>query len=307
MEERGDDATASRNEPACEAGSLRFERDRWSARRGANVPAMPPDRDSGDLSTLSAWRGRALSSVELLAEVDSTNAEALRRTERGEVADGRVLLARMQSAGHGSRGRRWESPPSCALALTAWLDWPRERPLALATWLGIVAVVDAAATLAVRATIKWPNDALIGGRKVAGVLPEARHGRSITVALGIGLNVLQREEELPHGLQATSLALAGAATSLADAGWRLLTALDARLLQLACAPDALRDAYVEGLGLLGRRVVATLPDERYRGRLVALEIDGTLVVAESDATGARPRRIAGGHVGGLRAELAGDR
>jgi BirA family biotin operon repressor/biotin-[acetyl-CoA-carboxylase] ligase len=264
------------------------------------------------LEALRSWRGRALAGVELLDEVDSTNAEALRRTDRGERADGRLLLARRQSAGHGSRGRTWSSPPGRSLALTAWLPWPEARPITLATWLGVVAVIDAVAALGLAASIKWPNDALIAGRKVAGVLAEVRAGPPSVVALGIGLNVLQSEEELPRDAPTppTSLQLEGAHCSLLDAATALLDALDRRVAQLTADPAAIRDTFEHHLALTGRAVIATLPGASWFATLARLDLDGTLLLAPAPAAppppaGATalpaPLRVNGGHVAALRA------
>lgn len=261
------------------------------------------------LEALRSWRGRALAGLELLDEVDSTNAEALRRSDRGEHADGRVLLARSQTGGHGSRGRAWSSPPGRSLALTAWLPWPEGRPITLATWLGVVAVVDAVTALGLAGSIKWPNDALIGGRKVAGVLAETR-GSPPVVALGVGLNVLQSREELPQETPTppTSLHLEGARCTLLDAATALLAALDRRVGELQREPERLRADFERQLALTGRAVIATLPDATWYATLARLELDGTLLLVpapaapppSADATAlTAPLRVHGGHLAAL--------
>ncbi|MBM4014047.1 MAG: biotin--[acetyl-CoA-carboxylase] ligase [Planctomycetes bacterium] len=266
--------------------------------------------DPAALDALLDWRGRQLAGVELLDAVDSTNAEALRRSDRGERPDGRVLLARRQLAGHGSRGRPWDSPAGRALALTAWMAWPSERSPLLATWVGALAVVDAAAKFGVAATVKWPNDALARGRKFAGVLAELRAaapGRSGTVALGIGLNVLQQASELPPAAAtpATSLRLEGADVTLAAAGRALLEALDARLAAAFEQPQAVADAFAAALQLVARPVELSLAvgaptATTLHGRLQGLAADGTVELGAL-ADGTPGRRLHGGHVVALRA------
>src|SRR5262245_8619303 len=98
---------------------------------------MPLDR-------LRSWTGARLGPVEVLATVDSTNAEALRRLYRGTARDGFVLVALRQEAGRGSRGRAWEHLPGKSLALTALLRGSEASPLHLATWAGVVAATDVA-------------------------------------------------------------------------------------------------------------------------------------------------------------------
>src|SRR5262249_20724430 len=115
------------------------------------------------LARLSAWTGARLGPVEVLADVDSTNAEALRRVERGLARDGLVLVAERQTAGRGSRGRAWEHRPGRSLALTALLRGSDARPLHLATWAAVVAATDVAAAHGLVPSIKWPNDALPHG------------------------------------------------------------------------------------------------------------------------------------------------
>src|SRR5262245_52331347 len=109
------------------------------------------------LAPLSAWTGARLGPVELLPAVDSTNAEALRRVERGAARDGLVLVAERQEAGRGSRGRAWTHLPGRSLALTALLRWRDAPSLHLATWAAVVAATDVARAHGLAASIKWPN------------------------------------------------------------------------------------------------------------------------------------------------------
>ena len=101
--------------------------------------------------------------------------------------------------------------------------------------LGAVAVLDLVDRLLLKAHLKWPNDVLVGGRKICGVLPEARtRGSERFVVLGIGLNIGQEEQDFPPPLQgrATSLGLCGVRCSVAGAARKLIDALDSRRLEL---------------------------------------------------------------------------
>jgi len=92
-----------------------------------------------ELPRLRHWSGERLGPVEVLPVVDSTNAEALRRVERGDARDGLVLVAERQEAGRGSRGRAWSHLPGKSIALTVLLRASDERPPHLATWAAVVA------------------------------------------------------------------------------------------------------------------------------------------------------------------------
>jgi hypothetical protein len=173
--------------------------------------------DARSLAPLERWRGRRLGPVEVLADVDSTTLEALRRLDRGEGVDGIVLVAERQSAGRGSRGRTWHHVPGRSLALTALLRWPDPATLHRATWAAVLSAVDVAAGAGLSPTVKWPNDALAGGRKFAGVLVESRSLPEVTwAALGIGLNALQSPADFVGEFRRppTSLAAEGVALAL---------------------------------------------------------------------------------------------
>src|SRR3954467_2287012 len=113
-------------------------------------------------------------------------------------AEGTTVATDLQTQGRGRLGRKWETPPGRALLFSVLLH-PRP-PMALWPELSLVAGDAVAAALsgetAVGAELSHPNDVLIDGRKVAGILPEASVGR---VVLGIGLNVNQAADELPAG------------------------------------------------------------------------------------------------------------
>ena len=246
-----------------------------------------------ELPRLRDWSGERLGPVEVLPVVDSTNAEALRRVTRGVACDGLVLVAERQEAGRGSRGRAWSHLPGKSIALTALLRASDERPPHLATWAAVVAATDLALAHGLVASIKWPNDGLLHGNgptapdadepnardaggKFAGVLVEARSAAAATwTALGVGVNVGHGAADLAGEFRwpPTSLLLHGVALPFEAAHFELLAALDRRL---AHDPEELVRDLSDRLGLIGRAVVATLPDREERGRLVAIGVDGRL-------------------------------
>ena len=109
--------------------------------------------------------------------------------------EGAVAVTDHQTAGRGRLGRTWREPRGTALLVSVLLRPPAERPaqqLTLVTAVAVAETVDAAGEQ--RAEIKWPNDVLVAGRKVAGILAERRGAE---VVVGIGLNVNQTDAELP--------------------------------------------------------------------------------------------------------------
>ena len=193
-------------------------------------------------------------------ETGSTNADLLAEARAG-AAEGLVLVAEAQTAGRGRLGRSWVSPPRAALTCSVLLRPDGVRPGQWG-WLPLLTGVAVAAALrdeaAVPARLKWPNDVLVGGRKIAGILAEA-HGGAIVA--GFGLNVTLTQGELP-GPAATSLLLSGAAST--DRG-ELLAAVLTRLARgyraWAADPDAawLRADYLGWCATVGQPVRVELP------------------------------------------------
>ena len=110
--------------------------------------------------------------------------------------EGAVAVCDEQIEGRGRLGRRWLAPPGTAILASVFLKPPRERrPAELSLVGGVAAALTVERALGLASQIKWPNDVMVNRRKVAGVLAEARDG---AVVLGVGLNVNQRREELPH-------------------------------------------------------------------------------------------------------------
>ena len=212
--------------------------------------------------------------VEVLTSTGSTNAVASERARAGEAA-GLVIVAEAQTAGRGRLDRVWVSPPRAGLTCSVLLrpdltpaQWPW---LSLLTGLAVATALSEQAE--VEAVLKWPNDVLIGGSKVCGVLVEVpQPGAAV---LGIGLNVTTRADELPvEG--ATSLALAGATTT--DRGVLLRAVLRALTAALDDV-DAARGAYRRLCSTLGAPVRVELPGGRFvQGAAQEVDEDGRLVV-----------------------------
>jgi BirA family biotin operon repressor/biotin-[acetyl-CoA-carboxylase] ligase len=201
-----------------------------------------------------------------LRSTTSTNDRARALAQEG-APHGTLVTAAQQSAGRGRQGRTWSAPPGRALLLSLVLrDPPSLLPLGAA-----LAVAEVSGP---RARIKWPNDVLLDGRKVAGILAEGRPHDGWAV-LGIGLNVAVRVDELPPDLRATAGTLALEPADLEPTLERLLAALE-RALSLDDA--ALLDAYRRRDALTGREV--SWADGT--GRAMGVDATGRLLVELAD-------------------------
>jgi BirA family biotin operon repressor/biotin-[acetyl-CoA-carboxylase] ligase len=197
-----------------------------------------------------------------LRETTSTNDRARALAAAG-APHGTLVTAASQTAGRGRHGRTWSAPPGRALLMSLVLRDPR-RLLPLA---GAVAVAGAAGPAA---RIKWPNDVLIDGRKVAGILAEGRPQEGWAV-LGIGLNVAVRPADLPPELRETAGTLGREPADVAPMLAGLLRALE-RALELGDAE--LLDAWRGRDALLGREIAWA----GGRGRAAGIDSGGRLVV-----------------------------
>lgn len=162
---------------------------------------------------------------------------------------GTLVTAGEQRAGRGRQGRTWSAPPGSALLLSLVLrDWPALLPIRAAVAVADVAVAVAAQRGAV--AIKWPNDVLLDGRKLAGILAEGRPQDGWAV-LGIGVNVAVRPSELPEELRDRAATLGREPAAIEPLLAALLAALERRLDEPV---DALLAAYRARDALAGRRV-----------------------------------------------------
>lgn len=243
----------------------------------AVVPASPfGDLDRPPLRVRPLQRALAPDGwrVEVLEHVGSTNAVVADRARAGEEG-GLVVVAEQQTAGRGRLMRTWLSPPRAGLTFSVLLR--PELPAAEWPWLPLMSGLAVATALReqaeVDAVLKWPNDVLIGERKVCGVLAEVVGPDAVVV--GIGLNVSTRSDELPHD-GATSLQLSGAA--LTDRG-TLLKAVLRALAAVVPDPLASRGAYRERCSTLGRAVRIELPARPpVEGTATGVDDAGRLVV-----------------------------
>ncbi|HUG55857.1 MAG TPA: biotin--[acetyl-CoA-carboxylase] ligase, partial [Candidatus Limnocylindrales bacterium] len=240
-------------------------------------------------SAIGAEIGRRIEHHERIA---STQDRALELADAGE---GRaVVVADEQTAGRGTRERRWLAPPGTAL-LASWVFRPAPARPALFTLLAGVALARALDRLeSVEASLKWPNDVVVRGRKLAGALAHATTGERGALVLGVGVNVHQRAEELAGELRetATSLALEGGPVDRLA----LLAALTRELDRLA-GSEAERAAGLEEWrrrsAVLGREVSVARPGSPPLAGIARLVDDDGALLLE---TAYGPERILAGEV-----------
>lgn len=218
-------------------------------------------------------------------EIGSTNDEAFRLGVKG-APEGTVLIANSQSAGKGRMQRVWHSPAGASI-YTSIILRPQFEP-ARAPQISITAGVAVAETLNPlcegRAELKWPNDVLVGGKKVCGILAQMKmSGAAIDfVVAGIGINVNIGHEQFPKDIQriATSLAIeAGHEISRLDLIIRLyenLTKWYKSLLNDGFEP--VRETWLGLAPMMGRAVEVRFRDEVVSGEAVGLDDDGSLIL-----------------------------
>ena len=237
----------------------------------------------------------------VLEETSSTN-DVVAQLARTRSAEGLVVFAELQTAGRGRLGRKWESVfhnglwfslllrPAFALA-----DWSR-----VTTWAAVgVARGLEEALPGCRASVKWPNDIYLAGKKAVGILSECVAGPDGYVVVGIGVNVNHSLNDFPEELREKATSLresAGSDTAPLDrhaVAAALLRQLDA--LYPALEHDfasIVAEAQARSL-LMGRRVTVHAPQETYEATAEALESDGSLRVRCDDGTA---RIVSGGEV-----------
>jgi len=221
-------------------------------------------------------------------KIDSTNSVAMRLGESGE-PHGTIVLAEEQTAGRGRAGREWTSEKSagiyCSILLRPPIP-PAHAPL-LTLVAGLAARDAAAEDLDTLPDIRWPNDLLVGGRKVCGILTEmhAEPDRIHYAVIGIGMNVNQTK--MPEELSdiATSLRIeTGKIHSRLELLIRLLRSVDRyynQFLADGAAPIVRRFAEVSSY-FKGKRVRITTATETFTGTTAGLEPSGVLRVARDD-------------------------
>lgn len=228
-----------------------------------------------------------------LAEVDSTNAEALRQAPG--LAGPTWIFATRQVAGRGRRGRAWRDPEgNFAASLVLRPDAAPERA-ALRSFVAALALHDALAALAPGAdlALKWPNDVLLAGGKLAGILLEGSSagGRVAHLVIGIGVNLAHAPpSDKADAVAPVSLATVTGATVAPE---RLLVHLAAAYAQREAVFGAqgfapIRAAWLARAARLGAQITARSTREEVSGRFETVDAQGHLVLTTDDGRRAIP-------------------
>jgi BirA family biotin operon repressor/biotin-[acetyl-CoA-carboxylase] ligase len=238
--------------------------------------------------------------IRVFEETTSTN-DVIEKLARDNVKEGVVVFAESQTKGRGRLGRKWISPARKGLWFSILLR-PELRPqeatqLTVASGTALRRAIEA--STGVKAKIKWPNDILIQGKKVAGILTElsAEVDRVKHIILGIGVDVNLTAAEFPVELRkiATSLRIeAGKNITRADLAVTILQELDHEYARV-CAGDfqGIADEWEEHCGTIGQPVTIQVGERRIHGRAESLDDDGALLVRTEHG---HLERITGGDV-----------
>lgn len=224
--------------------------------------------------------------------LDSTNTHAA-GLAHDPTNEGLVILANEQSAGRGQHGRTWTCPPGAGILLSVLMFPPPalRRPVLLAAWAAVAVCETVRLTTGQQARIKWPNDVLVRGRKVCGILIE----QSRATIAGIGLNVNQSAESFAAAKlpDAGSLALfATEPLGTHDVARLLIAQLDEEYDRL-CSGDlgTLEARWKWHSGLLGKTVAVECHDTEHTGRLLDMTWDAVVVQTEESTRLIRPETV----------------
>ena len=221
--------------------------------------------------------------------IESTNTTALALAEQG-APEGTVILADSQTQGRGRMGRHWISPPNRNLYVSIILR-PDGDPQRIGLWslaaaVAVARTIEQATTLPAR--LKWPNDILIHGKKVSGLLLESaiRNGRFKYLVLGVGLNVNLTRDVLPDSLRNSVTSLReelGRELDRTEILQRLLEQLENQHQSFRTEPPRkVLEAYRALSETLGRPVTVLDHAGEWTGEAVGLTPEGALILRRDD-------------------------
>ena len=249
-------------------------------------------RDGLKTSTLGRER------IDYCSVIDSTNVRARMLADEG-APEGTIVVAEAQLKGKGRRGRSWFSPAGQGIYVSVILR-PRVPP-AEATLLVLMAAVAAAEALLSHAdlpvSVKWPNDILVGGKKIAGILTEMRldGDRIDHVVIGMGVNVNTPAESLPPEIGAIATSLSAETGRTFSRAGLLRTYLEKLegwyTLFRERRFEPIRGRWLEIARIIGKSVKIAGVDRIYEGEVVDIDPNGFLILKSPD--GALQRILAG--------------
>ena len=257
--------------------------------KGYHIVSAPDVMDAAELKSI--WKPKWVGCEILYFDsIDSTNTKAQELAEKG-YPSGTLVVADKQIAGKGRRGRNWESPSGCGIFMTLMLK-PDINPnnASMLTLVSALAVAKALADITGKdAKIKWPNDIIINGKKLVGILTEmsSELDNIHYVVIGIGINV--NTDDFPENIASVAASMhviTGAyykrAEIIADT-WKAFE----KYYDLFVQTENLAlmvDAYNQRLVNMDRRVMIEERGHRYEGTARGIDAEGALLVERDDGT-----------------------
>jgi BirA family transcriptional regulator, biotin operon repressor / biotin---[acetyl-CoA-carboxylase] ligase len=254
---------------------------RWASALVASKKEGCPLYPALDWQTVADRRHQATIGCRLHYQAETDSTSTLAASLLPGAPPGMVVVADYQTAGRGRLGRAWLAPFGSSLTFTVIL--PARHPLWVVPMATGLALVDALAAHGIEGRLKWPNDALVGGKKCAGVLIEsASLGRDSWMLIGIGLNVRTVDPSLPLATYLDAhlpMPLSREALLVT-----LLARLEARLAESAADAAATRSAWKVCLATLGQVARAQGPAGPLEGLAEDVAEDGGLILRLADGS-----------------------
>lgn len=262
---------------------------------------MPFDLDRYHSSLLNP---AGIGAVVLYAESTGSTMDDARRGADQGAGCGTAYVAGKQTAGRGRQGRSWVSAASTGLYVTYHLCAPATNEAPIFAIAGALAAADALrGASGLETNFKWPNDLLLNGRKICGVLAESRSstvpGRGVDVFLGIGMNV-RANPDMPPEVAAIATSIEESGVPVPDLETLLATlsdALDVNTRLALTEPGIVIGEWRNRLGTLGRHVRLATPSGELEGDAVDVTSRGELILQLDDGS---TRTVAAGDVTTLR-------
>jgi BirA family transcriptional regulator, biotin operon repressor / biotin---[acetyl-CoA-carboxylase] ligase len=223
--------------------------------------------------------------IEYHEEVESTNTEALHLAQQ-DAQEGAVVIAEAQSYGRGRLDRIWESPPAMNLYLSVILrpDIPAVSASLIPLMVGVAVAEVISQYCKGRVRLKWPNDVLIDGKKICGILTEMRTkaDRAAFIIAGIGVNINMRKLHFPRELRETATSLwieTECEVDRLDFAVRLIETLERWYrIFLNGGQDHIRQSWLNYADIIGRRIEVVFKSDTQRGIVVGLDENGALLL-----------------------------
>lgn len=224
--------------------------------------------------------------IVVLDEAPSTNDYVFQKlAPQGEAADGVTVFAELQTNGRGRLGRSWQAPRGSSLMFTTLL-WEKTLPPSPVRWMMASAIAVAqgiAEATELEPTIRWPNDVYMRGRKVSGILVEARNfAGGWGVAVGIGINCLQQPGHFPEEIRSKATSLEIESRHPVDrirVAQAVLHELDSFVNPDVMIDDErLADLWREGSADIGARATLRSNSQEYRGVIIDVHPQNGLVL-----------------------------